>query len=98
MGLTVVLGTLLLAAAGQDSELVKQTTGRNLFAGIGKLSYSLYLWHWPILVLARTVYGEQPPTLVRITLIALSFLLALLTTRFLETPIRFRCFRHRRVS
>jgi peptidoglycan/LPS O-acetylase OafA/YrhL len=97
MGLTVVFGTLLLVAAGQDSELVKQTTGRNLLAGIGKLSYSLYLWHWPILVLARTVYGEQPPTLVRITLIALSFLLALLTTRFLETPIRFRVRRTRTV-
>ena len=97
MGLTVVFGTLLLVATGQDSELIRQTTGRNLLAGIGKLSYSLYLWHWPILVLARTVYGEQPPTLVRVTLIALSFMLALLTTRFLETPIRFRVRRTRTV-
>jgi peptidoglycan/LPS O-acetylase OafA/YrhL len=61
MGLSVVIGTLLLVASGQDSTLVKSTIGRKLLVEIGKISYPLYLWHWPILVLARIHYGRNPP-------------------------------------
>ena len=88
MGLTVVLGTLMLLTTGQNSWLVNLTIGSKLLASIGRLSFPWYLWHWPILVLARILYGEQPPISVRMSLIAFAFLLAWITTRFVETPIR----------
>jgi hypothetical protein len=54
----------------------------------GLLSYSWYLWHWPLMAIARAYfYGE--PNLLRDTLLAFAGLgLALLTYRFVENPIR----------
>ena len=89
MGLTVVIGTLLLIASGQDSTLVQSTTGRKPLVEIGKISYPLYLWHWPILVLARIHYGRNPPGQTRLLLIVLAFVLAWVTTKLIEKPIRF---------
>jgi len=93
MGLIVVVGTLLLIASGQESSLVQGTIGRKLLVEIGKISYPMYLWHWPILVLARIVYGRNPPGQIRLLLIVLALLLSWLTTKYIEKPIRFG-FRH----
>lgn len=89
MGLIVVIGTLLLIASGQDSTLVQLTTRRKPLVEIGKISYPLYLWHWPVLVLARIHYGRNPPGQTRLLLIVLAFVLAWLTTKFVENPLRF---------
>ena len=88
LGAPVVIGALVIIANGRDSKLVNFIIGGNLLVLIGKISYPLYLWHWPILVMARIVYGEQPPIEVRASLIILSFLLAWLNTKFIESPIR----------
>lgn len=60
---------------------------------IGLLSYSLYLWHWPLLALGNylNVSAAHAPALsVRLALLALSFLLAALSWRWVETPFRRR--------
>jgi len=54
----------------------------------GLISYPLYLWHWPILSFLQIVEGEMPHRDARITAVLLSILLAWLTYRFLEMPIR----------
>ncbi len=53
---------------------------------VGRISYSLYLWHWPLLVFAS--YGRNAPLgwIERLTLIGLSVLLAILSWRFIERP------------
>ena len=58
------------------------------FVMIGKLSYSLYLWHWPVIVFAS--YGAAAPLGLgaRIGCVALAVLLASLSLRFVETPFR----------
>lgn len=57
------------------------------FVFIGLISYSLYLWHWPLVVYANYVMMEV--TLVwKLSLLALSLLLAVLSWRFIETPFR----------
>ncbi len=57
---------------------------------IGLISYPLYLWHWVLLTFARIAnYGEELPRLWRIALIAASAVLAWLTYRWVEKPIRF---------
>lgn len=55
---------------------------------LGKISYSLYLWHWPVLVIPQVIVGNQLTILDRILLAILSGLLAFLTERFVERPFR----------
>lgn len=53
------------------------------------LSYGLYLWHYPIFFLLRGLYDGPGSTLVRLPLgIALTFVVAYLSARYLEEPIR----------
>ncbi len=56
---------------------------------LGDNSYALYLWHWPVLVLALAATGVEAPTLIQgAAIIAASIALAVLTTRFVEKPLR----------
>lgn len=55
---------------------------------IGDISYPLYLWHWPALVLPVYVFHAPLSTLQRLGSIALTFLLAGLTHRYVENPLR----------
>ncbi|HWD04753.1 MAG TPA: acyltransferase family protein [Amycolatopsis sp.] len=56
---------------------------------LGNLSYSLYLWHWPVLVFYLVVRDRVAVGLLGgAVVIALSFLLSILTYHFIETPIR----------
>jgi len=56
---------------------------------VGVISYPLYLWHWPILSFARIIESGMPSREIRIAAVALSFVLAWLTYRLVERPIRF---------
>jgi len=51
---------------------------------VGDISYSLYLWHWPLLVFARFVFPNNPWILIAALL--LSGLMAWLSWRYIETP------------
>jgi peptidoglycan/LPS O-acetylase OafA/YrhL len=56
---------------------------------LGDNSYALYLWHWPVLVLALAATGVESPNLIQgAAIIAVSVVLAVLTTRFVEKPLR----------
>ena len=54
---------------------------------IGLISYPLYLWHWPLLSFAL-IAGLTSPA-AKLAAVALSLVLAALTTAFIERPIRF---------
>jgi len=53
----------------------------------GDLSYSLYLWHWPVLVFTRHYLLGTPGRLVTTLCAGAAVLLAFLSYRFVETPI-----------
>ncbi|PZT92519.1 acyltransferase family protein [Sphingomonas hankookensis] len=55
----------------------------------GKISYSLYLWHWPIWVLGNQVY-EPRNSAGRLVYIAIAIIAATLSWRFVEQPFRKR--------
>ncbi|QCB96785.1 acyltransferase [Arthrobacter sp. PAMC25564] len=56
---------------------------------LGDNSYALYLWHWPLLVLALAWMGITAPDLAQgLIIVAASVVLAVLTTRFVEQPMR----------
>jgi len=58
------------------------------FVFIGKISYSLYLWHWPLLVFGRHLSIHETPLETRLLLLAASFIIAIFSWRFVETPFR----------
>ncbi|MBN9191437.1 acyltransferase family protein [Microbacterium sp.] len=54
----------------------------------GDISYSLYLWHWPLIVIAPSVPFWGLSIYHRVALLAICFVLAWLTKRFVEDPVR----------
>ncbi|MEI3844952.1 MULTISPECIES: acyltransferase family protein [unclassified Microbacterium] len=55
---------------------------------VGDISYSLYLWHWPLIVIAPSVPFWGLTIYHRVSLLVLCFVLAWLTKRFVEDPVR----------
>lgn len=61
-----------------------------IMVSVGLISYSLYLWHWPLFAFTRYWTFGPLEFEVRIILVLVSFLLAYLSWRFVETPFRIR--------
>lgn len=90
-----VAGAALLIHAGPNTLVAKGLSLRPLVF-VGAISYSLYLWHWPILALWRywNVYELEPWQAA--TAVAAAFILAGLSWRFVEQPARRRSPRQRK--
>ncbi|WP_236630237.1 acyltransferase family protein [Corynebacterium atypicum] len=59
------------------------------FRWLGSIAYALYLWHWPILILATVYLGlTRPPVWLGLAVIAVSVALADASHRFIEAPLR----------
>ena len=86
-----VLGAALIIVAGCAAPA--RGCGRVLavspIRAIGRVSYSWYLWHWPVLVLAPALVGHPLGLVGRLTAALISGGLAVLTLRFIENPLRF---------
>ncbi len=82
------LGTFLIIYAGPHAWLNRKLLSRPPLVFVGLISYPLYLWHWPFFSFARIVQSIEPYPKVKLTLVALSFLLAWLTYILVERPIR----------
>ncbi|UXZ22597.1 acyltransferase [Pseudomonas sp. YeP6b] len=86
-----VLGVVgLIWANGQHTTLVGRLLGSRVLVGIGLISYSWYLWHWPVLVFGKyaSIFGLAPWELT--ALFFLSLLLGYGSWRFVEGPFRER--------
>ncbi|OWV86342.1 acyltransferase [Rhizobium sp. N122] len=83
--LPATVGTALIIWAGPGT-LVSKLLSLRVATSIGLISYSLYLWHWPIWVFSNQ-YGawEHGWQLVPVTV---SFVVAYFSWRFIETPFR----------
>jgi peptidoglycan/LPS O-acetylase OafA/YrhL len=82
------IGAYLIIAAGPHAWLNSAVLASRPCRFIGIISYPLYLWHWVLLSFARILNGATPPTIVRVALISVAFLLAWLTFQTVERPIR----------
>lgn len=83
-----VLATVLIIAAGPQAWLNRNVLSHRLLVGIGLISFPLYLWHWPLFSFYRIIHGEKAADSVRVLLILTALLLAWLSYRLIETPIR----------
>ncbi|MFK4638844.1 acyltransferase family protein [Paenarthrobacter histidinolovorans] len=85
------LAAVAVIIAGQTGSRfgVDRILSSRLLVGLGSTSYALYLWHWPLLVIALVWIGEDhADALTGAVIVGLSLLLAYLTTRFVEQPLR----------
>jgi peptidoglycan/LPS O-acetylase OafA/YrhL len=89
--LPAVVGASMVCAAahgGGNPGPARHFLRSRLMVGIGLISYSLYLWHWPLLVFYRTTSVGETSLQVRLLLCALAFPLAIASYRYIEQPFR----------
>lgn len=88
-GLLPTLGAFFIISAGPKAWFNKHVLSHKLLVWVGLISYPLYLWHWPLLSFARIIGGVLPSRELRIAAVAMAILLAWLTYRLIEKPVRF---------
>lgn len=87
--LPVCIGTALIIKGTECKNAVQELLARKAIVFVGLISYSLYLWHWPILAFMRYVWGENalPITWLMIA-VMLMVVLACLSWKYIEKPFR----------
>jgi peptidoglycan/LPS O-acetylase OafA/YrhL len=80
-----VLGAVAVIRAGDVLSPLRARAVQH----VGDLSYAIYLWHWPLIVLAPYALGRSLDTPTRLAIIMMTLLLSLLSKKLVEDPIRF---------
>ena len=80
---------ILLGVTGNTGSPVRVILANGAMVRVGLISYSLYLWHWPLLALGRSYSLGQREPLLDGSAIAIAFVLAAATYRWIERPIRY---------
>ena len=84
-----VIGCAMLMYAGEGGDhMLSRPLGWGPVRGIGLISYSLYLWHWPILAFARYVAVRPLAPRETVAAVLLAYGLAILSWRYIERPFR----------
>ena len=85
-----VAATALVIAAGSFGPVTGGSglvLDRSPMQFVGRISYSVYLWHWPVIVFAEEIWGP-PGLLAGSGLLAVTVLLSMASFRFVEEPFR----------
>ena len=84
----LILGTLLIIVAGKNSDNIsRRILSNKIIVFVGLVSYSAYLWHWPMI--AFTKYATiEIDFFIGSMIFVLTFLLATLTYYLIENPLR----------
>ncbi|MGY8683334.1 acyltransferase family protein [Bradyrhizobium sp. UFLA05-153] len=93
-----VAGSMLVIAGGARSRLAALMLSNRATVLTGKISYPLYLWHWPVLVLSAAVKFLPLTLLERGLAVVASYALAWATFALIETPIRFGALSSKRIG
>lgn len=86
--LPVVATALLIGSISIWPRLFNDLSNNRVSQWLGAISYPLYLWHWPALVLPSSALGRPLRIRERVLCIVLTVVLAHLTSKFVEQPIR----------
>ena len=81
-------GAAMIILFAHQGTFVNKLLSSRLMVGLGLISYSAYLWHWPLFCFAR-IYSVSQPNLTTMAFIALASLpLAFISWKFIELPFR----------
>lgn len=86
----VVAGTALVIAFANPREGVGRILASRPMVGIGLISYGAYLWHQPLLALARQISPYTPSTAALLALLALALVIAAISRHCVELPFQRR--------
>ncbi|MEF2978751.1 acyltransferase family protein [Subtercola sp. YIM 133946] len=84
----VAVALIILAGDTLPPSVAQRILSIRPMVWIGSISYAIYLWHWPLIVLASYKWPNRS-TAINVGLIVLSVALAWASSRFIETPLRF---------
>lgn len=82
-----VIGAVLIIWFTNGTDLISKVLANKLFVNIGLISYSLYLWHYPIFAFGR-VMDSSPSTSSKLGWILLTFSFSITTYLLIEQPFR----------
>jgi len=84
----------LIYIHSQSQSQVSSFLSHPLVVFVGLISYSWYLWHWPLFAFFRYLYGSEVSILFACLLVLFSFLMAIVSYKLIETPFRKGRFRY----
>ncbi|MFZ1903979.1 MAG: acyltransferase family protein [Steroidobacteraceae bacterium] len=87
-GAIPVTGAALLIGAGPYAVVNRALLGSAPRVFVGRLSYSLYLWHWPMFAFARAFWGPELSSTLIAGIVAATFAASLASYRWVEAPVR----------
>ncbi|MYL69346.1 acyltransferase family protein [Halobacillus litoralis] len=80
---------IIISAENSGGFGVDRLLGSKLLLKFGGISYGFYLWHWPLLIFYYTYFDTDTiTTLAGLSIIMITCVLAYLSVRFIETPVR----------
>ena len=90
-----VVGTLLVIASGPTGPIwsPNELLAARPIQFVGDISYSLYLWHWPIIILAPAALSRAAGTMDKIVILALAIVFSCLSKKFVEDSGRTKLLR-----
>ena len=83
-----VVGTCLIIWFSNKNDFIIKILSTKLFVGIGLISYSLYLWHYPIFAFGRITQFTQGSLFNKITVVFVVIILSVISYFFVEKPAR----------
>jgi len=86
--LPAIIGVCLIIWFSEKNNLITKILSSKLFVKIGLISYSLYLWHYPVFAFSRIREFYHDEALNKLSLCIIIFLLSIISYYFVERPVR----------
>ena len=86
-----IVGSFLIIYFSNGEDILGKILSSKLFVHFGKLSYSLYLWHWPVIVLFKNVefkFTGLGKNYIYLIIVLITYVLSYLSYTFIETKLR----------
>jgi peptidoglycan/LPS O-acetylase OafA/YrhL len=95
--LPAIVGACLIIWFSNKNELITKILSTKVFVGVGLISYSLYLWHYPIFALTRYTFILGNNFILEILSIFVIFFLSIISYYLIEQPFRNKNFKFKTI-